>query len=83
MLHQDLPTIESTALDGWGRWLAPALIVGAAASAAVLLLMAGQPLAAAVVALLGLAAAAFVSARSPSLPVPSEPLLLGPDYALL
>jgi len=83
MLHQDLPTIESTALDGWGRWLAPALIVGAAASAAVLLLMAGQPLAAAAVALFGLAAAAFVSARSPSLPVPSEPLLLGPDYALL
>jgi two-component system cell cycle sensor histidine kinase/response regulator CckA len=83
MLHQELPTIESTTLDGWGRWLAPALIVGAAASAAVLLLMAGQPLVAGAVALLGLAAAAVVSMRSPSLPSPSEPLLLGPDYALL
>ena len=83
MLHQELPTIESTTLDGWGRWLAPALIVGAAASAAVLLLMAGQPLVAGAVALLGLAAAAVVSMRSPSLPAPSEPLLLGPDYALL
>jgi two-component system cell cycle sensor histidine kinase/response regulator CckA len=83
MLHQELPTIESTTLDGWGRWLAPALIVGAAASAAVLLLMAGQLLVAGAVALLGLAAAAVVSMRSPSLPAPSEPLLLGPDYALL
>ena len=83
MLHQELPTIESTTLGGWGRWLAPALIVGAAASAAVLLLMAGQLLVAGAVALLGLAAAAVVSMRSPSLPAPSEPLLLGPDYALL
>jgi len=83
MLHQELPTIESTTLGGWGRWLAPALIVGAAASAAALLLMAGQLLVAGAVALLGLAAAAVVSMRSPSLPAPSEPLLLGPDYALL
>ena len=28
MLHQKLPRIDSTPLDGWGRWLAPALILG-------------------------------------------------------
>jgi len=30
MLYQELPRIESTPLDGWGRWLAPALIFAAA-----------------------------------------------------
>ena len=28
MLHQELPRIESTPLDRWARWLAPALIAG-------------------------------------------------------
>ena len=83
MLYQELPAIESTPLDGWGRWLMPALIVGAAASAAVLLLIAGQPLAAGAAALVGLAAAAFISVRSPSRAAPTEPLVVGPDYALL
>ena len=44
MLYQELPPIDSTPLDGWGRWLAPALIAGAALTAALLLLLVGQPL---------------------------------------
>ena len=83
MLYQELPAIESTPLDGWGRWLTPALIVGAAGSAAVLLLIAGLPLVAGALGLLGLAAAAFLSLRTSSAPAPSEPLVAGPDYALL
>jgi hypothetical protein len=38
MLHQELPRIDSSPLDGWGSWLAPALIAGAALSGASLLL---------------------------------------------
>jgi two-component system cell cycle sensor histidine kinase/response regulator CckA len=83
MLYQELPAIESTPLDGWGRWLAPALIAGAAVTAAAVLLIAGQPLIAGAAMLLGLAAAAFGSLRSPTATAPNEPLVLGPDYALL
>jgi len=49
MLYQELPQIESTRLEGWGRWLAPALIAGVAVTAALLLLLAGQPAIAALV----------------------------------
>ena len=83
MLHQDLPRIDSSPLDGWGRWLAPALIAGAGLSAAALLLLAGQaPLAGASV-LVGLVLAAasyFWSARSKTLPAP---VALGPDFSLV
>jgi len=44
MLHQELPSIESTPLDGWGRWLAPALAAAAGLTAAVMLLIFGQRL---------------------------------------
>jgi two-component system cell cycle sensor histidine kinase/response regulator CckA len=83
MLYRELPPIESTPLDGWGRWLAPALIVGAAASIGALLVVAGQPLIAILVAILGLAAAAFLRLRIQAPSVPREPLVAGPDYALL
>ena len=83
MLYQELPTINSTRLDGWGRWLAPFLAAAAGLTVAVLLLLAGQPL-------LGLAAlvaggiAAGVAARRQGHPkVPSEPLVSGPDYSLV
>ena len=42
MLHQELPQIDSSPLDGWGGWLVPALTAGAALSAALLLFVAGQ-----------------------------------------
>jgi two-component system cell cycle sensor histidine kinase/response regulator CckA len=83
MLYQELPRIESTPLDGWGRWLAPALIVAAALSAAALLLFVGQPLIAAALFLAGLAGAAFAYMRATPASVPREPLVVGPDYALL
>ena len=83
MLYQELPAIESTRLDGWGRWLAPALIVAAAATAAILLLLARQSLLAGAIIALGLAWAAFVYLRSTAALAPTEPLVIGPDYALL
>ncbi len=83
MLYQELPAIESTPLDRWGRWLAPALIAGAAATAALLLLMAEQSAIAGAAAVAGIAGAALAYLRSPASPAPREPLVIGPDYALL
>ena len=83
MLYQELPTIESTALDGWARWLAPALIAGAAASAALLFLILGQPIAAGAIALAGVLAALFAILRAPASSTAGEPLVVGPDFALL
>ncbi len=83
MLYQELPAIESTRLDGWGRWLAPALIVCAGATAALLLILAGRPQAAGALFLAALVLAAFAYLRSPAGPAPTEPLVIGPDYALL
>ena len=82
MLYQELPQIESTALDGWGRWLAPALILGAALTAALLLFLFGEPLIAGGAALVGLAGAGFAYVRS-SPASPTQTLVVGPDYALL
>ena len=48
MLHQELPAIDSTPLDGWGRWLAPALIVGARPDGRRAVLLVGQSLLAAI-----------------------------------
>jgi two-component system cell cycle sensor histidine kinase/response regulator CckA len=83
MLYQDLPSIESTPLDGWGRWLAPGLIVGAAATVAVLLLLLGEPKLALLVMAVGLAGGGFAYLRTPTDRAPTEPLVVGPDYALL
>jgi two-component system cell cycle sensor histidine kinase/response regulator CckA len=83
MLYQELPPIESTSLVGWGRWLVPALVGGAAASAAILLLLLGQPLIAGALTLAGAAAAAFAYLRTPANPAAAEPLVVGPDFALL
>src|SRR6266550_7230940 len=83
MLYQELPPIESTRLDRWERWLAPTLAIGAGVTVAVLLLLVGRPLLAAGAAIAGLAAAAFVHVRNPAHLVPSEPIVVGPDYALV
>jgi two-component system cell cycle sensor histidine kinase/response regulator CckA len=83
MLHQELPPIESTPLDGWGRWVAPALIAGAALTAALLLLMVGQPWFALAFVFGGLAGISFTYRK----PLPQtdigETLIVGPDYSLL
>ena len=83
MLHQELPSIESTPLDEWGRWVAPALVGAAAATAALLLFVEGLALLAGTAVAAGLAGAAFAYFRTPAASAPAEPLVAGPDYALL
>ena len=83
MLYQELPRIESAPLDGWARWLAPAVIVGAALTAALLLLLIAQPLMAGAAVLAGIAGAAFAYATGRRTAVPSQPLVAGPDYSLV
>ena len=84
MLYQELPPIKSTPLDGWARWLAPLLILGAALTAALLLLLlVGRPVIVGQVGLVGLVASAFAFFRKPTATVPDEPLVVGPDYSLL
>jgi two-component system cell cycle sensor histidine kinase/response regulator CckA len=83
MLYQELPRIESSPLDGWGRWLAPALIAGAGLTAALLLLVLGQPLVAGLALLVGLAGAGISSLRKPPVELPTHALEVGPDYSLL
>jgi two-component system cell cycle sensor histidine kinase/response regulator CckA len=84
MLYQELPRIESTRLDGWGRWLLPAVIAAAALTATVLLLVLGQRWFAVAAVFAGLAGAAFVYLREPSEPVvAADPLVGGPDYSLV
>jgi len=41
MLHQELPRIDATPLDGWGRWLIPAIIAAAAVTVAFVLFLLG------------------------------------------
>jgi two-component system cell cycle sensor histidine kinase/response regulator CckA len=83
MLYQELPQIESTRLEGWGRWLAPLLIFGAALTVALLLLLFGQPLVAGAAAVVGLIGTAFALFSKPAASAPNEPLVAGPDYSLL
>ncbi len=82
MQYQELPRIDSTALDGWSRWLTPALVAGAGLTVALLLLLLGQAPAAGIALLAGAAAAAIVYWRESPVPV-IEPLVLGPDYSVI
>src|SRR6185437_15438078 len=82
MLHQELPRIDATPLDGWGRWLVPALAVAAAASAAVILLLLGNRPIALIAVLVGIAAA-VVLLRKPAATSPVLEPLAGPDYSLV
>jgi two-component system cell cycle sensor histidine kinase/response regulator CckA len=83
MLYQELPRIDSSPLDGWGRWLMPALVAGAALTGAVLLLLIAQPVAAGAVALLGAGGAAAAHLRGRPSAAIAEPLAAGPDYSLV
>ena len=83
MLHQELPRIDATPLDGWTQWLAPALIAGAGLSLALILLLFGQAVVAA-----GVTAAAFLAAflayrkiELPALPVGAG--ATSPDYSIV
>ena len=75
--------IDSNGLDGWGRWLAPALTLGAGLTVALLLLLLGQALLAAVAAAAGAAGAAVAFVKASGVPSPDQPLAMGPDYSIL
>ena len=83
MLYQELPAINSTPLDGWGRWLAPTLAGAAGLTVAVLLLLAGRPFLAVVALLAGGAGAALLSRRPRRPEFGLEPLVSEPDYSLV
>src|SRR3982751_3650951 len=83
MLYQELPRIESAPLDGWGRWLAPAVIVAPALTLAALLVFVGQPYVALAATLAGVVGAVVVIIRAPHNTPPSERLVVGPDYSLV
>jgi two-component system cell cycle sensor histidine kinase/response regulator CckA len=83
MLYQELPRIESTRLDGWERWLAPAVVAAAGLTIALLLLLVGQFLFAAAAVPGGLSAAAFVYLKSARDLPSNAPLVVGPDYSLV
>jgi two-component system cell cycle sensor histidine kinase/response regulator CckA len=83
MLYQELPRIDSTPLDGWGRWLTPTLIGAAAITAAAVLLLVGLPPLAGIVVVVGAIGAAFSVRMSATTAAPSEPLIGGPDYSLV
>jgi two-component system cell cycle sensor histidine kinase/response regulator CckA len=83
MLYQQLPRIEAGPLDALGRWLAPALIAGAALTVAILLLLFAEPMLALAAAAAGAVGAAIAYLRSPPAAAPREPLAVGPDYALV
>jgi two-component system cell cycle sensor histidine kinase/response regulator CckA len=83
MLYQELPTINSTRLDGWGRWLVPILAGAAGLTVAVLLLLMGRPLIALAPLVAGGIAAALAARTRGSTKAPAEPLVSGPDYSLV
>ncbi len=82
MLYQELPRIDSTPLDEWGRWFAPALIAAAAITVAVVLLVIGYPLLAGVALLAGIGAGAVQSRRT-ARPRAAELFGSAPDYSLV
>src|SRR6478672_6266880 len=83
MLYQELPRIESTPLDGWSRWLAPALIGAAALTAAVVMLLVGSPLLGGIALILGLLGATISLRRPGAIPVVEALAAGGPDYSLV
>src|SRR6266404_5155325 len=83
MLYQELPRIDSTPLDGWSRWLAPALVGAAGITAAIVLALAGYPRIGGLAVLAGAGTAILLLRRPTASPAPAEPLVGGPDYSLV
>src|SRR6478672_2265042 len=83
MLYQELPRIDSTPLDGWGRWLVPAVVGAAAVTAALFLILAGLPLVGGAAILAGIGGIAAVLRKSGERKSHAEPLEVGPDYSLV
>jgi two-component system cell cycle sensor histidine kinase/response regulator CckA len=83
MLYQELPSIESTLLDKWDRWLVPALIVGAGLTAAILFLLWRMGIAAAALVAVGIVGSIVAYLRAPFAKGAVDTLVVGPDFALL
>src|SRR5256885_686049 len=83
MLYQELPRIDSTPLDGWGRWFAPALTAAAAVTVAAALVLLGYPIVSGVVVVAGWGAAAIQLRKPVAFEGPAEPLVAGSDYSLV
>src|SRR4051812_13185250 len=85
MLYQELPRIEYSPLDRWGRWLVPAVIGAAAITAAVvMLLLAAQPWLAIAALALGVIGATVSLRRSGASTIGAiAPALGGTDYSLV
>jgi two-component system cell cycle sensor histidine kinase/response regulator CckA len=84
MLHQELPHADLKPLDGWARWLVPALIAAAGLTAALVLLLLQLPVVAAIAVGVGLIGAASVAPRNrPAVAMSGEGLELGPDYSVV
>ena len=83
MLYQELPRIDSTPLDGWSRWLAPALIGAAAITAGLVMLLVGQTIVAVVMIGIGALGAALSLRNSAPSSFVSSPIVGGPDYSLV
>jgi two-component system cell cycle sensor histidine kinase/response regulator CckA len=82
MLHQELPSIESTPLDRWAAWLVPMLAGAAALTAATVLLSLGQTLPTTLALLVGIAAVVALVRRAPTATATVELSTTGPDYTL-
>jgi len=86
MLHQELPSIDVTPLDGASRWLVPALVGGAALTGALLAWMLGFPLVAGLFVaggLVGATAVALADKRTRPHAPPVKGLNLAPDYSIV
>jgi two-component system cell cycle sensor histidine kinase/response regulator CckA len=85
VLHQELPSTDLTPLDGVSRWLVPALVGGAALTVAVLLWLLGLPLAAGVLAVVGVTSVPVLKRWETTRAAPPAiaGLSLGPDYSII
>jgi two-component system cell cycle sensor histidine kinase/response regulator CckA len=83
MLHQELPDIDSTPLDGWERWLVPALAAAVGLTLAIILLLVDQMFIGIIALGAGLGMAAVLVRREPRREPLDEPLTAGPDYSLV
>ncbi|MGI8610897.1 MAG: response regulator [Sphingomicrobium sp.] len=86
MLHQELPSVDSTPLDGVTRWLVPALAGAASLTGALLAWLLGYPLVAAGFVVAGLVGAVAVKLadKRPEPVVPQAGTLgLAPDYSVI
>ncbi|HZU50789.1 MAG TPA: ATP-binding protein, partial [Sphingomicrobium sp.] len=83
MLYQELPRIDSTPLDRFGRWLGPVIAGAAAISIAVVLAVFGEFVLAGAAALAALIAAVVLVRRRPKMDLALEALTVAPDYSIV